>query len=581
MLFAKDFKTAVAVVIAVAGLLGFGTVNAGALLSEDGNGEAGTVPAFFAAELYPALLTSGSRNGAEVIATSSNAHKIYAEVGDLNADGDGGGVDIALLDGDRYFVRLDLSGGAQFGGGFAGATNPVKVRYGPDTGMLKTRMQRVRSGGAGDDHGIWTFTVDNSSSDDDSDGGTDTVVDGLRQAGAWTVEVDGLRYNGIRLPRNASATERNCYDLKFRLYDSSTEARNAGEAMIEASGTLLCLVPTVSAKVAGAQTLTASVAEGFRRFTGDSPTSGRLATATVTVSKMMACGSACPSAQSRKMIPVQPPGNTDVFENDDVLESVDVSLTGSFSHSTPFGFGEFKLGTTTMDRLDDDDEPISSEANKTAEGKAMTAKVMGTVTEPGTFHISVDVSGNNASSDTNVYEAIGQGTYKAAWDIDIVGDATPDGGSDVTAGTIMRDGTSVRIGYLQTITSLERNGDTVGWNQRLIITNHGSIASDVTLGDFKAEGGAEVMCKAADMDNPLHMMDGEPMWTCNDDGDTVMTTIGANSQLVLRVADIIEGAKRTAGTITIAQDDSQISIASSHVTLPGGQTDTVRYWPLQ
>ena len=47
-------------------------------------------------------------------------------------------------------------------------------------------------------------------------------------------------------------------------------------------------------------------------------------------------------------------------------------------------------------------------------------------------------------------------------------------------------------------------------------------------------------------------------------------------------ASVAEGrAKRTAGTVTIAQDSSQISIASSHVTLPGGQTDTVRYWPLQ
>ena len=52
---------------------------------------------------------------------------------------------------------------------------------------------------------------------------------------------------------------------------------------------------------------------------------------------------------------------------------------------------------------------------------------------------------------------------------------------------------------------------------------------------------------------------------------------------MLKVADMIEieNAGRTAAMLTIAADASQISVATTHVTLPGGQTDTVRYWPLQ
>lgn len=596
MLLAKDFKTAVAVVIAVAGLLGFGTANAAVLLSEENvAGMPASNPLFFAAELYPDILrASPSREGGTPTATStltadglSSVYGPHVEIGDLNAAGDDGGIDIALLPDERYFIRYDWLDGAEFGG----FNNDPLIRRGPDSGVLRTRTQRVRGGRDGDDHGIWTFTVDApgaTHTDAANPHADDTDVDGLVEANNWTVEIGSsrLRGGGVRVPRNQSATERSCYSLQFRLYDNSTSARNALDALVDAQAVYMCFVPVISADVTGSQTLTASVAEGFRRFTGDSPTSGTLATAKVAVAKTASWTR--PSVPpARANIPIQNPADGMNFADGDVLKNVEFSLTGTFTHSSPFGFGEFKLGSTTMTRLDADGEPLTADANKTAEGKASTASVMATVTAAGDMAISVDVSGNNASSDTNVYEAIGAGSYMAAFEIDQVDPGTgkgraqdPEGVTGKKAGTITRDGTTVRIGYLQTITELERNGDTIGWNQRLVITNHGSIAADVTLGDFKAEGDAEVMCKAADPMNSMHMMDGEPMWTC-DDNDEVMTTIAANSQMVLRVADIIEGASRAAGMVTIAQDDSQISIASTHVTLPGGQTDTVRYWPLQ
>ena len=578
MLLAKDFKTAVAVVIAVAGLLGFGTANATVYLGEDGDAVMGSNPVYFAAELYPGILpASPSKEGGIPTATSSGnmdsrPYSALVEVAKLDSDGTGG-VDVALLSDERYYVRFDLTGGANFGT----YTDDPLVRRFVTTNVRHTNTTRVRGGRDDDTSGIWTFTVGDGTDTDDADPAAvgDTEVDIELAAGAWTIHIFGLD-QAIRFPRALSATTRTCTTMEFRLYDNVVDARSKNEPITMASGPFMCFVPTLSASVTAPQTLTASVADGFRRFKnpdgGDALTSGRLATANVAVAKTVGT------------IPIQNPADGMSFADDDVLKNVEFSLTGTFTHSSPFGFGEFKLGSTTMTRLDAAGDEITAEANKTAEGKASTAKVMATMESAGSVAITVDVSGNNASSATNVYEAIGAGSYKAALEIDQVDPGTgrgseqnPAGKSDMAAGTINRDGTTVRIGYLQTITELERDGDIIGWNQRLVVTNHGSISADVMLSDFNAEGGAEVACKEPAGNN---VVDGEGRWECGENGE-VMTTIDANSQLVLKVADLIAGASRTSAMVTIAQDSSQISVASTHVTLPGGQTDTVLYWPLQ
>ena len=574
MLLAKDFKTAVAVAIAVAGLLGFGTANATVLLSEDGNGESASNPVYFAAEMYRGTWPeTASDGGGQPIATSSQTYQPYVEIGDLNAAGTEGGIDAALFDGERFYVRLELMDGAKFGTGW---TADLQGRYGADGSEMRFFLQRSQGGQSGDTSGLWSFNVDDADTDDGATAtASDYTADDALDAGAWTIQVDGLRWQGVRLPRREFLTK-TCFDLEFRLFDDGGNARSNTNPIYEASGPLLCLEPTVKASVAGAQTLEASVAEGFRKFTGASPTSGTLATATVTVAKMARHG--------RKMLPIQNPTMDDGFDDDDVLEEVEFSVTGSFTHSSPFGFGEFTLGGVGMDRLDGDDDPIEAADLKTAAGKAETAKVMGTVEAAGTYAIAVSVAGNVKGADGSyAYEAIGTGTYEAAWSIDIAGTGSnPAGGTLSPAGTITRDGTTVRIGNLQTVTAGSRDweGETFvrGWNQRLIITNHGSISADVVLGSFNSEEGVMATCKMP----PASETDEEPAWSCTED-DEVMTTIAGGSQLVLRVADIIDTGTggRTAGMLTIAADSSQISVATSRTTLPYGQTDTVVYWPLQ
>ena len=561
MLFAKDFKTALAVVVAT-GLLGVGTAHATVLLDEDTpTGAAASNPVYFAAEAYPSTYAaSPSREGGTPHSTSTIDHSLFVEHKE---------VDVALLPGDRYFLRFDLSGGAEFSAAFSGEPSVYRPDPNNPGDFFRNDTVRVRGGSDGDDHGIWSFTVHaTGGGTNDADPAVDSEVDVQVAAGGWNVDLAGMRRGGIILPRNQSTIATTCYTMRLRMYDNLVDARSGNASIIDASATLMCFVPTVSASVSAPKTLTASVSEGFRRFTGSTPTSGTLATANVAVKTMQARGT--------RMLPIQDPSDGGNIAAADVLKNVTFSLEGSFTHSQPFEFGEFKLGAATMGRYDEDGDAISAAANKTAAGKAATKSVSGRVTAVGSYAISVDVSGNTAAA-TSPYAQIGQGSYTAEWEIDQVDPGTgkqpaqdPASG-EAPAGSIQRDGTTVRLGYLQALTEYTNSeNDVIGWNQRLVITNHSSIVAEATLGEYNSEGEVTVTCKE------------DTRWTCGDDEELVVD-VDPNSQLVLKVADMIEieGGGRTAAMLTVAADASQISVATTHVTLPGGQTDTVRYWPLQ
>ena len=552
MLFAKDFKTALAVVVAT-GLLGVGTAHATVLLDEDdAAGAEGSNPVYFAAEAYPAVRPAAPSNeGGTPTASSTTDATLFVQHLE---------VDVALLPGDRYFLRFDLTGGAEFGPNFSGALPTVFY----DSPRKSVNTIRVRGGADGDDHGIYSFTVHPTGTGvNDAHPAADTEVDVQVAAGEWNVELGNMR-NGLVLPRNQSTITETCYSMRLRMYDELVDARSGNASIIDASGTLLCFVPTVGASVTSPQKLTASVAEGFRRFvgSGSAATSGTLATASVTVKTM----------HNGKQI--QNPEDGENITAADVLKDVTFTLMGTFTHSQPFEFGEFMVGSVNMSRLDADGDAISAAEAATAAGKASTDAVTGKVTAPGDYDIVVNVSANTAAS---MYSQIGQGSYVAEWEIDQIdpgtgrGTAQDPAGGEAAAGSIDRDGTTVRLGYLQAITEYTNSeNDVIGWNQRLVITNHSSVAAEVTLGDYNPGDGVTVTCKT------------DARWECGDN-EELTTNVDPNSQLVLKVADMIdiEGGGRTAGMLTIAADASQISVATTHVTLPGGQTDTVRYWPLQ
>ena len=569
MLFAKDFRTALAVVIAAAGLLGFGTAHATVILSHTATVAAQSNPVYFAAEAYPDAYAAGSRAGGDVtvVATSSPSYTLETEYQN---------VDAALFDGERYFVRFELSGGAAFGAGF---TNVLPwLRYQIGGADVFIRLQRVARGQTDDTYGVWSFDVDSSTAADTNNPAVDdTTLGQSLSSGDYTVLIarSDLDTNGIRVPRNQSTISRTCYNMTAKLFDDQAGARRNDEehVLAEATGTLMCFVPTVTASVSAPQTLTASVAANFRRFLGSSPTSGTLATANVAVKTTQSIG----AGTTARTVQILDPVDGEQIVAADVLKNVQFTLEGTFAYSQPFEFGEFKLGSATMARHGSDGMALAATVARTAAGKANTASVRGRLTAPGSVAISVDVSGNDATKATNVYSPIGQGSYTASWQIDQVDPGTGKNAAQDPAegtgpgGSIDRDGTTVRIGYLQAITSFTNaNAETIGWNQRLVITNHGSAAAEVRLGAFNEEEGVTVSCEE------------DARWTCSDNEELVFD-IDAGSQMVVKVADMIdvEGGGRTAGTLTIAADASQVSVATTQVTLPGGQTDTVRYWPLQ
>ena len=571
MLFAKDFRTALAVVIAAAGLLGFGTAHATVILSHNSMERGQSNPVYFAAEAYPDAYAAGSRAGGDVtvVATTTPSYTLETEYRN---------VDAALFNGDRYFVRFELSGGAAFGADFDDV-RPF-LRYTHSDGNQKfIRMQRVSGGQTDNDYGVWSFDVDSTDTNADGDGSdtTNTTLDEPQDSGDYTVILPAsvMNTNGIRLPRNQSTISRTCYTITGKLFDDQAGARRDDEehVLAEAGGNLLCFVPTVTAGVSAPQTLTASVAANFRRFKGSSPTSGTLATANVAVKTTQSIG----AGTSARTVQILDPVDGEQIVAADVLKNVQFTLEGTFAYSQPFEFGEFKLGSATMARHGSDGMALAATVARTAPGKANTASVRGRLTAPGSVAISVDVSGNDATKATNVYSVIGQGSYTASWQIDQVDPGTGKNAAQDPAegtgpgGSIERDGTTVRIGYLQAVTSFTNaNAETIGWNQRLVITNHGSAAAEVRLGAFNEEEGVTVSCEE------------DARWMCSDNEELVFD-IDAGSQMVVKVADMIEveGGGRTAGTLTIAADASQVSVATTQVTLPGGQTDTVRYWPLQ
>ena len=135
---------------------------------------------------------------------------------------------------------------------------------------------------------------------------------------------------------------------------------------------------------------------------------------------------------------------------------------------------------------------------------------------------------------------------------------------DIAAGSIKRDGTEVRLGFLTTATDFGADRDVwEGWtggsyNQRLIITNHGSVRATYTLGKFAAEDGVTVTA-----------------------GPRATGTIPANTSVVIKVSELITivGGARTSATLTMRATEDNVSVMTSQVTMPEGQTDTVRYHP--
>lgn len=595
MLFAKDLKVALAALVATVGLLGFGTANASVLL-KDRNQTGEQTPLYFAKEAY--LNALGASGGLAVMATSTASMD-----GDLSVNL----IDVLLDDtAGPYYVRYDLSGPGCNPNGSAAeramcpvfasdfALQPyVSGSYADGTlGAIDEHLIRA-GGGADNSYALYRLGFDTVNTGDN-----DGELSGLVAAGAWSVELSVAALASIVLPRSVAAVGPVCYTVTFSVWDNAGEATaNGDEHIYKVSGNYACLIDTVTvAYAAASKAATATVASGFTRFmveTGVTATKATLGTATVTVRSQVMVGDADLATTGRQPVTRQvmhPSTGANIMATD-VLGSVDFEFrSGDFTYSSPFGFGEFALGSKAGARyMGDTAQKATDLSNKTdATGRATRAatdNVRMMVSAAGAMPFTVNVGANTAANAALYEPHIGQGDYTVSWQIDRPGtQANPSAAAPKTAGAIKRDGTSVRVGYLTIATDfqnedvnqlVEGSGTIMGsYNQRLIITNHSSRDIEWRLSSFAAEPGSTVTPREDDR------WDVE---TSEAGTSTIIGNIGPMRQMVVKMTDLlmIDGGTRTAGVLSLSAGTGEISIVTTQVTRPEGQTDTVRHWPLQ
>ena len=382
----------------------------------------------------------------------------------------------------------------------------------------------------------------------------------------WALPEDAIK------ARVGSPTEAVTYYIRMSIWASRTDASaarfaaNGGSAAIWAGGNaILSTASTLTTSVSAPQEITATVASGFRRFAAvgtTSTTRGKLATVTVAFQDEVRVGTA--------MHDILDHSDGMQVVVGDVLDQVQATVTGD-NMAASYNFGEFYLdadcaGTDRMTRT------VPEGTADTADRVHISTGLTRNLAAAGSYMFCANVTDNteeqmrqNAAKtvDYEPYMQIEPVAYTITLATKLDGYTPLVDSKTLGAGEIIRDGTVVRIAYLTTATSFGaardwQGGATGAYNQRLVMVNHSSADVGYELGDFATEEGVTVEA-------------------------TAMATgmLAANSSLVLRVRDLIEimGGGRTSGKLTLVADDDDISVAMVQVTLPEGQTDTVRYHP--
>ena len=551
MLFAKDLKAALAPVIVALGLLGFTAAHA-ELNLRDGLAPTGNT-VYIAAESY--IKASAGRRHTPT-ATMTNAHNFRTSALSIDA---------ALLAAEEsYYVRFDLKGpndnsdqdDPQFDN--MGTVGPVITgRYvgGALVGAGRTPvnevpLQRARDGQDGDSSGIWFFRV----------GGTEgpgQLTEDV-SAGQWGLTFK-LDTDKISLPAvRAMSGDQLCYEIELSVWEDFSEARaNSQDFLIRMSGNLVCLINTVTSSVTAPQESTASVAAGFRRFVAAGNTTAtvaRLATVRVAVKDSVADVDA--GTTGSQAGPIQNvTGGT--VTGGDVLPSAGVTVNVKDGE---FNFGVFKLGNVTFTRLDEDDDALTAADRRTLAGlsktESLTANVPVTAVNSNVY-ITVDVSGNPGGTEAApLYAEIPETAFMASTKVGTAAES-----ASRAAGTIVRDGTQVRLGYLTTAQGFNNPGNpyTTGgssdasYNQRLVITNHGDSQADWWFSEFGSETGVTVDVQELDATQTgCGNSNLANMWSVN--AGTLRGSLGANSQIVVPMFCLleIEGGSRTSAVLSVA-----------------------------
>ncbi len=578
MLCAKNLKVALAAVLGVIGLAGVGTAHAAINLNP------GSPPPndaqYFAAET---LAADSSRAAVIAVATTTgyNLSAANIPIGFLHDEGD-------------YYLRFDLLYDGASNEGFAsfdsantnGSPGPTVTDAnggGPGTPSTTVaddvvRLQYVQ-GGAG-----VVFAIDPSgnSRDENIAEGTATIN--------WA-----LANNAVKL-RVAEPVDQKTFSIRLSIWGNRQSAIRAdfgslgSQAVLwQSTRPIARTIRTISARVAALPALTASVATDFRRFLPGRAATGNLAAVTVTFTDTV-------PVASRAMFPgilnhEGSSGDATPITVGDVYEEARPEVMGS-NGTASYNFGEFFVDGDCRVSVRGE-EPMTREVPEgtaaTADRVGITTGLTDVFTGTGTRLFCANVAANSATQTR--YSRIEPVKYTMMLGIKIPtlerlvwldGAASVQPRGPRAAGEIVRDGTTVRIGYLTTASdfgatrTVWENWEGGSYNQRLVIVNHGNIDAAYTLRDFVAEEGVDVAATAGATDSlgrPLTLVNG---------GLTGMVEKGSSA--ILRVRDIVTvtgPSRRFAATLDVVATQNNVSVATTQVTLPEGQTDTVRYWPLE
>ena len=570
MLCAKNLKVALAAILGVVGLVSAGTAHAAINLNPPQTGGTPNEPQYFAAEKLRADTATSSaavrRATTVVLMASSTTGGFGVEVPALP---------VGFLAGETYFLRFELVDGSAA----TGSNDATKVAFNAATAFAAGATLELRDAGETNNPMISGAVASRVGTLADDVGVIFSATGiGAQPAGdlnvIWNLPLDAIKA-GIATP-----TTKASYSLRMSIWESRSDAREgdvgAGTKALWVGGNIIVRTePTITTRIANKlDDVTASVATQFRRFVPNDPTTdtkGRLATVTVGFAGTYTENRGTPDAVTRTILDHKDAGTAVVAA--DVLTHVQVKATGS-NDTASYNFGEFYLdadcaGTDAMTRVVPEDTP------DTADKVQITTELTRNV-GVGTHHFCANVTANtddqmrtNADGTKEPYEK-----YKVIEDVsytltlatklvDIAELQDSKSSGPGGGGTIVRDGTIVRIAYLTTASSFGaarewQGGGMGGYNQRLVMVNHGGTDARYELGQFASEEGVTAMAT-----------------------DMATGTLEANSTLVLPVRDLItiEGGARTSGKVTLVAQENNVSVATVQVTLPEGQTDTVNYHP--
>ena len=404
------------------------------------------------------------------------------------------------------------------------------------------------------------------------------------------------RVGSIKLG-TADPTDNKTVAIRVSLWETASAARTAyredsetgrDRLIWEGSTVAFRIMPTLAPKVTKLADVTASVVNDFRRFTangstGTTATMGTLASFDMGFadSRRVSVTSMATGTRTVTREILTPAGVQVTYS--DVVDKAEVEITGNNGVAS-YNFGNFHLnaGTTTAPNCTGTGAAVLTRerSDDATVNLANTETLTTDVTAAGARIFCANVTPNTArQTKSPMYQRIEEVDYRLSLTLTYEGITAPRTPLvNAAAGTIVRDGTEVRIAYLTTATEFTGlAGRSDGYNQRLVISNYGSGDIGYTLEEFATEPNVMVEAKSGEFRGST--------WTvCEDSTDDtpcVAGTVSANGTAVIPVARLISivGGSRAGAKLIVESPDADISVATTQVTLPEGQTDTVRLWP--